>query len=952
VQEAMKTKTVTREKKKKEVGHAKRDRGVDPALVRSMVRAQFEEARAKGLDIAVLRDSLCRRFTDPAVLAVIEEEYRSCAKKDGEDEEKRSPAVERYQLQGTGAADVSSAEKDTKHNKPEETGSEIESRAESDAKKASEQKPSEGREQGKKEDVVNGEGKDLKPKKGVKGDTKKGSKVEPLALQDIKLASLPVGGKLPGFAESLHIDLQKYAQEKAYHDAWNLKPAAQLSTGERLGLVGKAIGRGAITGLAQGFGDALLDFAINQGAKRIPYVSGVAEIAAVMFDPKAWLQGNIEGTWGKMKKGWGDLFGEGSDWVTRVEGLINLLDGIANALGLLGSICQVVAGVLFAGGLILSLTGVGAGLIAAAPWFLKAGLVLGEVSTLMKIGTTALRTVVIAGRTYQILTDKSSDPETLQKRIESLEKATREYASTFAKAKTKKLADKWDKGSSSGKTAKGKRKTRKDSSNKSKPKVSQQAMPDKPKRFFERAKNLGAGFAKEALTGGQWEKVQDFKQRGLRGTFMPEKRRKELEDELKKTKEKLRGARISRTKREQGIARIESELKSQKERYNNLQQDPGRGKELSKLERDIQKNERDLAQKREELDLVVSSVQGLEKKEDRLRAELASVKGWLDKIAKAQEETATGEKSTQELNKILLSGLSKEAKSYMKQGANWLVDQVIAIPRKLPEPPVQDELEVDRQAEIYAELCEQIGQIEFQKKTLQEMQKDAEIEKTGLDVLNKLAQANLAQAQTLKKETKETGFVLNEKEKQVRSMEDANSNMRSGPGARTGEYTSFLARLANLLGMVPSKIAPKAQEGAQRAKQGTQAVQQFEQTRETTGSFAQGTKAQVQQDKKTLSVSNQKVEGTEASLAKLEAEILAKEAGLVEGKTFILQGLKLADQKKAEKELERKKAEEEYLSAKKRLLAWAILHEDIRKGEEASLESSLEEAERMLADRK
>jgi hypothetical protein len=54
----MKTKTVTREKKEKEVRNAKRDRGIDPALVRSMVRAQFEETRAKGLDIAVLRDSL------------------------------------------------------------------------------------------------------------------------------------------------------------------------------------------------------------------------------------------------------------------------------------------------------------------------------------------------------------------------------------------------------------------------------------------------------------------------------------------------------------------------------------------------------------------------------------------------------------------------------------------------------------------------------------------------------------------------------------------------------------------------------------------------------------------------------------------------------------------------------------------------------------------------------
>jgi hypothetical protein len=479
-------------------------------------------------------------------------------------------------------------------------------------------------------------------------------------------------------------------------------------------------------------------------------------------------------------------------------------------------------------------------------------------------------------------------------------------------------------------------------------------MPDKPKRFFERAKNLGAGIAKEALTGGQWEKVQDFKQRGLRGTFMPEKRRKELEDELKKTKEKLRGARISRAKREQGIARIESELKSQIERYKNLQQDPGRGKELSKLERDIQKKERDLAQKREELKEVVSRVQGLEKKEDKLQKKLSSVKGWLDKIAKAEEEAkrAKAKQVAGKLDKILFFGLSKKAKSYMKRGANWLVDQVIAIPRKLPEPPVQDELEVDRQAEIYAELCEQIGQIEFQKKTLQVMQKDAEIEKTGLDVLNKLAQANLAQAQSLKKETEETGFVLNEKEKQVRSMEDANSNMRSGPGARTGEYTSFLARLANLLGMVPSKIAPNAQGGAQRAKQGTQAVQQFEQTRETTGLLAQGAKAQVQEDGKTLNVSKQKVEGTEASLAKTKAELIAKEAGLVEGKTFILQGLKLADQKKAEKELERKKAEEEYVSAKKRLLAWAILHEDIRKGEEASLESSLEEAERMLADRK
>lgn len=95
-----------------------------------------------------------------------------------------------------------------------------------------------------------------------------------------------------------------------------------------------------------------------------------------------------------------------------------------------------------------------------------------------------------------------------------------------------------------------------------------------------------------------------------------------------------------------------------------------------------------------------------------------------------------------------------------------------------------------------------------------------------------------------------------------------------------------------------------------------------------------------------------KVDQAQSHIAKADAtgtsvleQQLALEAELHEGEAYIKRGLELAEARKRAKEAEKEKAAQDCVAAKKRLLAWAILHEQIRKGQEATFEEAMRMAE-------
>jgi len=1107
-------------------------KGNDTGQVREIVRAQFQEAAAKGQDIDALKGSLARRFGDPAALSVIEEEYGAAKARMGKgggaslgQQGEASKKQEQPKDAQGGGSDAVKGDEQAVQGGAQETKGEAAQGGGSDAVKGGEQ----GQEGGEKTDGGKtgeaakggekaGEQKGQKEPQGVKqggqtgggkggaaaGHGKKGEagkggepKGKPPALQDIALAASPgKDGKLPSFNESLGIDLQKYASEKAWHDAWNLhgqqnmggqmpqKPGVSL--GDRAALVGKALGKGALGGVVRGLGEFAISLAIEQGSKKIPYLSGFVEIAQIAYDPKGWFNANWDATAGKLSKGWSDAFGAGKDWVTRLEGIINLIDGVANVIGVLGTICQVVAAALFVGGLILSIFGVGAALLAAAPFFGKAGLILSEISSLIKLGTMGLRTIVMAGRAFQILADGDADPATLQKRAESLEKNTEEWTKEFTKAKAKKLSDKWSgKGSNSKKEAGA---GAADANKASAPKGGGQQTPEEPKGYGARIKSL-AGKVINVATGGQGaefgKKAGNIQKAWNQDLGSYSERRKELEAQVQQTKanarqsvqdkgilrggiEALSGAykdAKSAVTYEDRTTKARQEAEQQEQKAKQLeakqrqmeQQLHDKEAQLKDTEARASKNERlnqeaqeELADARTRLKAAENALnskgtgtagQFIEKREEfyqaqvkyqraeanakmtqadlersrleaqNLKSDLTSLKDQYSSTSAELQQSRTGLSAAQntlsgaETRQKFAEGTASKTvlgnylKDKVKQFADkdkvdmsqqgwsplpelpngpglgigvgneesWkkeqeqkqndevkkkveeLQNQYISIPSKLPEPPIQDEAQVDRQATTYAELSEQIGQIEFQKKTLQDMDQDAEKEKTGLDVLNKLAEANRAQTEALKQDSQTKQAAVQQQEQEAGKLEQAGTDMKSGPGAKTGEYVPFLGKLASLLGMVPKKMASNAGEGIAGAQRASNAVGELGKTANSSTQAAQGAKKQVSEQKQVIDQSNQKVAGSETKQQQIMAQQLAAQAELMEGKAFIKQGLNLADQKKAEKEAQKAQAQAEYQAAKKRLLEWALLHEQLRKGEQTALDTSLKDTEQTVS---
>ena len=231
--------------------------------------------------------------------------------------------------------------------------------------------------------------------------------------------------------------LSGYAAEKSWHDSW-VGGGSQvgMSGGENASLVGEALAAGGLTGLGTAASNILVDTILNKATKSIPYASGFIG----MFDmvkaggPAAW----IEGEAGKI----GDSLGSGvdkianaNDWIDYLDGGIDMLDGVNQAVGLASTICMVVAAAGFLASFIFP------ALLPFVCLAAKWGLVLGEINTLVGIGVTAMRGISVVSRSIQML-QSDADPETQVARAAKLREQTAKFTGEWATRQGKNLRTK------------------------------------------------------------------------------------------------------------------------------------------------------------------------------------------------------------------------------------------------------------------------------------------------------------------------------------------------------------------------------------------------------------------------------------------------------------------------------------------------------------------------------
>jgi hypothetical protein len=242
--------------------------------------------------------------------------------------------------------------------------------------------------------------------------------------------------------------LANYADEKAWHDAWaSSGGGVGMATGERAELVGEALGAGATEGLTGGIAAAVVGQVVKHATKSIPYASGFLAVGEMVLkgqSPVEWGAEQFSAGGKKVSDGWGKLWGGDSDWIDRIEGFVDILDGLNSFIGTISTICFIVAGVLALAGIILAIFGVGAALLTFAGFAAKAGLFLGKIATIVGIIVTALRLIIMAARAAQIMLS-DADPATQSKRADSLRRSTGEFAKevtkSFANRKADQMAD-------------------------------------------------------------------------------------------------------------------------------------------------------------------------------------------------------------------------------------------------------------------------------------------------------------------------------------------------------------------------------------------------------------------------------------------------------------------------------------------------------------------------------
>ena len=255
---------------------------------------------------------------------------------------------------------------------------------------------------------------------------------------------------LPGMGELSSTLLAKYGTEKAWHDNWkNAGQPTGMAMDQRTLLVGQALGAGGLEGLTNAASAMIIDTLLNKATKSIPYAAGFIAIGQIALDPKGWYGNQKSAIWDKgLAGGAKKLFGSDSDWIDRLEGVIDILSGLNSIIGLISTICFIVAAAGFIVGLFFPV--ILPFVALAAKW----GLLLGEINTLVGLGITLLRAVAMVARVAQIMAS-DADPETQMKRAEKLREQTAQATQEYSQRKMNKARQRYQERKQQQQTAAG-----------------------------------------------------------------------------------------------------------------------------------------------------------------------------------------------------------------------------------------------------------------------------------------------------------------------------------------------------------------------------------------------------------------------------------------------------------------------------------------------------------------
>jgi hypothetical protein len=177
-------------------------------------------------------------------------------------------------------------------------------------------------------------------------------------------------------------------------------------------------------------------------------------------------------------------------------------------------------------------------------------------------------------------------------------------------------------------------------------------------------------------------------------------------------------------------------------------------------------------------------------------------------------------------------------------------------------------------------------------------------------------------------------------------MQEAAGGVAQGAGAAL--QAPFLLKLAGLLGMVPAGLSSGAAQAARDTDQGAQAARDMGPAGQQTGQFAQGAGQAVGAKRAAVDEAGRTSAAAQANDERIAAQHLAARAQVVDGRSMIATGMALAAQRAAREEAERQQARDAWVAAKKRLLDWALVHEQARVVEETVLEGLTRDAEAAL----
>lgn len=240
-----------------------------------------------------------------------------------------------------------------------------------------------------------------------------------------QLGSVPPGpdSVLPTFQALKGGPLARWDDEVAWHDYFQsgAGPAAGIQI-DRGALIRDALSSGALAGFQAGIQTLAIDTLINVASTRIPYLQGFVEIARIAYDPAAWLEGQSQATVGKIANGLDQIWN--GDIIDKIEGLVNVLDGLNGFIGLASTICWIVA----AAGFVISFLcpAVLPFVALCANW----AVTLGTISTLIGVYISLARVGVIGLRAAQMAWFES-DPTRLLEQGERLRAQSQAFSQEF-----------------------------------------------------------------------------------------------------------------------------------------------------------------------------------------------------------------------------------------------------------------------------------------------------------------------------------------------------------------------------------------------------------------------------------------------------------------------------------------------------------------------------------------